>query len=168
MPVQFGIAQSEDMINPNPERKIVFVEHLAERSFDVPDDSTLASVCLMILRERYSNPAWGYEPKIAKEFVLTEEEQEFLRWFERTDLETLPILLRKHAVRISSQLNQTSNTTNKNEWNWYEAVTMLLNLPKEEAVPSCRAYKGQQIPTALYLLLQRRHNHGEGLRLGLT
>jgi len=57
------------------ERVIIFSEHNQERIFPANTSDELASACLLILRERFNNKAWGYEPKFVG---LSDEEAEFL------------------------------------------------------------------------------------------
>lgn len=102
-----------------------------ERVFLAESEEQLAKACLLILRERYSNPAWGYKPSYGKE--LTQEELEFLEFYEQEG-KYLPVLLRKHAERIYNQLNVTPNAAVEAQWEWYEAVEELLSMPEERAV----------------------------------
>lgn len=145
-----------------PGRKVVFKEHLSERIFLVETEETLAKACLIILHQRYSNPAWGYKPSYTAE--LTEDEQDFLDFYEEEGA-YLPALLKRHAERIYNQLNTSQHNPAgaAQQWEWYNSVTQLINMPEERAVNYKVPYKGKLVPTAYFLLSQRAYFPGEGI-----
>ncbi len=168
MAVQFNnMNAKQDLLEPQPNRRIVFTEHLNQRVFAVPTDEALAEACLLILKERFSNPVWNYKPATPRENLPTNEEIEFLKWHDTINLTSLPILVRKHVQRIYTQLTEHTNWATKHEWDWYDTVSQLLSLEKTDAMSYRKPYKGRYIPTSYYLLLQREHNPGEQLDLFL-
>lgn len=144
-----------------PGRKIVFKEQFQERVFLVETEQQLAETCLNILRERYTNPAWGYKPD-AETGELNEQEKEFLEFYIEEG-RYLPALLKRHADRIFQQLNVSTPAASDVQREWYESVEQLLSLPPNQAVMYKLPFKAKLIPTSYYLLLQREHFPGEGL-----
>lgn len=139
-----------------PTRTIVFKEHSRERVFDASTDELLAAACLLILRERYHNPVWGYKPR---DNGLDKEEVQFLEYCETYGLDHLPYLLKRQAERMLSQLEGKQDNSDFNpDWVWYRNVQELLTLPEDEAISYKAPYRGRLVPTA-YLLLMRRQNH---------
>lgn len=139
-------------------RSIVFRERFQERVFDASTDEILSNSCLIVLRERYENPAWGYKPQRDD---FTEEEKEFVEYFQR-ERYFLPSLLQKMGDRILRQIDTRVDITSDPDWNWYSSVQNLLALPSEKAIDYRIPYKGRLIPTSYYLLTQRRSYPFEG------
>ena len=144
-----------------PTRTIVFKERFQERVFDASSEELLSAACLMILRERYSNPVWGYRPKT---MTPSEEETEFLEFY-RTEGKYLPRMLRRHADRIFEQIEERAVDVDDPDWNWYNNVEELLQLPEERAIGYRIPFRGKLIPTTFYLLLQRQNHPNEGLSI---
>ena len=139
-------------------RSIIFQERYQERIFNAENDDVLAESCLVVLRERHDNPAWGYKPALKD---ISEEEQEFID-FLNTDYNFLPILMQKMAESIKRRIEARIDTTSDPDWTWYTSVENLLALPTKQATGYKIPYKGRYIPTSYYLLLQRRHHPHEG------
>lgn len=139
-----------------PTRTIVFREQNRERVFDASSDELLAAACLLILRERYHNPIWGYKPR---DNGLDKDEIEFLNYCDMYGIEHLPFLLKKQAERMLTQLDGKQDHSEFNpDWVWYRNVQELLTLPEDEAIGYKASYRGRLVPTS-YLLLCRRQNH---------
>lgn len=146
------------MPNSYPRHSIVFAEHNnKERVFPASTPQELSEACLIILRERYSNPIWGYKPKGPS---LSEEEKDFMDFWEK-DSYSLPALLYRQGIRIYNRLIENKEDETDPDWAWYSNVTQLLSLPPEVAVDYRVPYGGRLIPTSYYLLLKRRHYPNE-------
>lgn len=142
-------------------RSIIFQERNHERVFNASDDRILSESCLILLRERYLNPIWGYRPE---QKGLTEEERDFLEFY-RTDYYLLPALMVRVADGIKRRIEARLDVTSDPDWTWYSSVESLLKLPPEVAVDYKIPYKGRLIPTSYFLLIQRRSNPHEGFVL---
>ena len=142
-----------------PSRTVIFREQYQERIFDASDEELLSSACLLVLRERYTNPAWGYKPK---RHLLSEEEQQFILFYE-AEGQYLPILLKRYADRVLEQIQSRSADEDDPDWSWYHKVEELLSLPEEKATGYKFSYKGRLIPTSYYLLLQRQSHPNESI-----
>jgi len=143
---------------PSYRRSIVFRERFQERVFDASTDDSLSRSCLVVLRERYENPAWEYKPKRTD---FSEEEQDFMDYFEK-ERYFMPTLLQTLGDRLMRQLETRVDITSDPDWNWYSSVETLLSLDSEKAVDYRIPYKGRFIPTSYYLLIQRRSHPFEG------
>lgn len=144
--------------NSVPKRVIVFKEKGQERVFPAKDDEELAASCLIILRERFSNPAWGYKPQIQE---LSEEEQDFLDFWQRENTNFLPTLLYKQGQRIYDRLEERLKDDTDPDWVWYKALKELLSINPDAAKAYKVSFHGKFIPTAYYLLSKRRYNTHE-------
>ncbi len=142
------------------ERKvIIFSEpYDQERVLPAGTQEELAASCLLILRERYSNPIWGYKPS---RFHATEEELDFMVYWEN-DSNQLPVLLQKQGQRIYERLKANLKDDDDPDWLWYRSVEELLALPSHIAKGYRIGYGGRIMPTAYYLLLKRREIPNEG------
>lgn len=145
------------------ERKvIIFSEPYGqERILPAADQEELAESCLLILRERYSNPIWGYKPT---SYMATEEELDFLDFWE-TESNQLPVLLQKQGQRLYERLKANLKDDDDPDWIWYRSVEELLALPANIARDYRVGYGGRIMPTAYYLLLKRKDHPDEGFVL---
>ena len=144
-----------------PTKSIIFKEKHQERAFDASNDDLLAESCLLVLRERYENPAWNYKPR-RNELAL--DEIEFIEFYD-SEGRYLPKILKRYADRIYDQLHVRAVDDGDPDWTWYEGVKALLALPQEEAVGYKIPFRGRIIPTSYYLLLQRQNFPNESLTL---
>lgn len=146
-----------------PTRTILFRENNRERIFDASSDELLSAACLLILRERYHNPIWGYKPK---DSGLDREELELLEYCENHGVEHLPILLKRHAERLLTQFEgKTDNTDFNPDWVWYRNVQEFLTLPEDTAINYKASYRGRLVPTSYLLLIKRQDHPKESLML---
>lgn len=142
-------------------RAIIFTENNHERIFPAASEEELAASCLLILRERYSNPVWGYRPYMKN---ITEEEKDFIQYWEH-DAHSLPALLYRHGKRTYERLKDNISEDTDPDWVWYRSVQELLELSPNKAIAYKVAYGGRFIPTAYYLLLKRRNYPNESFVL---
>lgn len=144
---------------------IIFIEHNdQEKILPANTQEELAASCLLILRERFNNPAWGYKPV---NDTHTAEEKDFLDFWE-TDSNHLPALLYRQGKRLYDRLIENAKEDTDPDWVWYRNVAQLLELPEDRAVGYKVPYSGRYIPTAYYLLLKRRHYTAENFILAET
>jgi hypothetical protein len=143
---------------PQYDRSIVFRERFQEKIYDASTDQILSHSCLIVLRERYDNPAWNYKPSITN---LTEDEKEFMEFFSK-ERYFLPHLLQQMGDRILRQIEASTNITDDPEWVWFSSLEHLLALPANKAVDYRIPYRGRLIPTSYFLLIQRRMRPFEG------
>lgn len=151
-------------MNSKPASKIkaiIFTENNQERILPANSDDELANSCLIVLRERYSNPIWGYKPSLKG---ITEEEREFIEYWENENKD-LPIFLYRQAKRTYERLMDNVSEQNDPDWTWYNSVEELLKLKTEKAIGYKVAYGGRFLPTAYYLLLKRRDYPNENFVL---
>jgi hypothetical protein len=142
-------------------RSIVFKEENNERVFNASTDDLLAESCLIVLRERYNNPAWNYKPL---QNNLEVDEVEFLSFYE-LEGRYLPQILKRYADRIFDQLNVHASHEDDPDWTWYEGVKTLLALPPDEASGYKIHFRGRVVPTSYYLLLRRQNLPNESISL---
>lgn len=142
-------------------RSIVFKEENKERVLNASTEDLLAESCLLILRERYNNPAWNYKPQ---QDNLKADELEFLNFYEMEG-SYLPIILKRYADRIFDQLNVRASHEDDPDWTWYKGVETLLTLPPDEASGYKIHFRGRVIPTSYYLLLRRQNLPNESVSL---
>lgn len=144
---------------------IIFIEH-DDRELILPANTQeeLAESCLLVLRERFNNPAWGYKPVNNS---LTEEEKDFLHFWE-TDSNHLPALLYRQGKRLHDRLQENAKEDTDPDWVWYKNVSQLLSLPPDRAIGYKVPYGGRYIPTAYYLLLKRRNYAAENFIIAET
>ncbi len=140
---------------------IIFSEPGEERILPAGTLDELATSCLLILRERYTNTIWGYQPKHTS---LSNEEEDFISFWE-SESNVLPRLLKKHGQRIYDRLKDASADADDPDWIWYRSVEELLALPPDIAKGYRVGYGGRIIPTSYYLLLKRKENPNEGFVL---
>ena len=144
---------------------IIFIEQgNRERVFPANTQDELAESCLLILRERYSNPVWGYKPQQQN---LSDEEKDFMVFWEQ-DSYVLPALLYRQGKRIYERLIEQEEDDTDPDWAWYSNVGQLLELPPERAIGYKVPYGGRYIPTSYYLLLKRRHYPNENFLIAET
>lgn len=155
------ITRKDGDIPPKYSRSIIFQERHQERIFNASDDRCLSESCLILLRERYLNPIWGYRPE---QKDITEEERDFLEFY-KTDHYMLPALMLRAADGIKRRIESRLDVTSDPDWTWYSSVESLLELSPEVAVDYKIPYKGRLIPTSYFLLIQRRSNPNEGFVL---
>jgi hypothetical protein len=142
-------------------RAIIFTENNQERIFPANTDEELAESCLLILRERYSNPIWGYQPYMKN---ISDEEKDFIEYWEN-DAHSLPALLYRQGKRTYERLKDNISEDTDPDWVWYHSVEELLSLKPDKAIAYKVGYGGRLIPTAYYLLLKRKDYPNENFVL---
>lgn len=128
-----------------------------ERVLPAATQEELALSCLLVLRERYLNEAWGYQPK---NYNATDEELDFIQYWER-EANQLPELLYKQGERLYERLKANLKAEDDPDWIWYRSVQKLLSLSPDIAKRYRIGYGGRVMPTAYYLLLKRKHYPNE-------
>lgn len=144
--------------NP-PTRLIVFKSRKKEIVLDASDDDKLSESCLTILRQRFHDETWHYKPYIES---FSTEEQDFVNFWETSNINTLPELLLREGVVLYNRLQSRISEEKEDDenWVWYRTATKLLSLPESKAIGYRIPYKGVYLPTSFYLLMKRRdHEH---------
>lgn len=138
--------------------------------YDASTPELLAASALTILRDRFNDGYWYYEPK-APELNYTDEQKSIM---ELTDEEiaNLPV-----ALRASTEKQRNSLLSNRKgrereyllDKQWYDATVALLALPAKEAVKQTvvrgRNQYARTVPTALDLLEQRNDYQYESFEI---
>jgi len=147
---------------------LVTNEKYGQSYYDASTPELLAASALTILRSRFEDGYWYYEPELPE--VHYTDEQKGIMNLTDEEVAALPAVLRestekKRATLLSNRVNREYELDKQ----WYDSMVALLALPNEEAVKQTvvrgRNRYARTLPAALDLLEQRNDYQYEGFEI---